>query len=177
MSLGFTADRQHGNASCRGRSDAPQHKALWSSVCHFLRCHQCGIAPPPHTHPKSRSIVSNPGVVSVCYSVGSSRYRACTQAVLFFIFFPSTLAKRSGPSSSTTPFLCYPWSFSGIQCNDCGRLWKSGNALATSNCGAPLHGSKWHVQAFCLPHFGSFDVMRSFDNMQYRRSRSQECIG
>lgn len=23
------------------------------------------------------------------------------------------------------------WSFSGIKCNDCGRLWKSGNALCS----------------------------------------------
>lgn len=67
----------------------------------------------------------------------------------FSFFFPLQ-CWQSDPvsSSSTAPFLCYPWSFSGIQCNDCGRLWKSGNALATSNCGAPLHGSKWHVWPF-----------------------------
>lgn len=40
-----------------------------------------------------------------------------------------------------------------------------------------LHGSKWHVRPFCLPHFGSFDVMRSSDNMLYRRSWSQGCRG
>lgn len=110
----FIADRQRGDASCRGRSVAPQHKPLSSSVCHFLRCHRCGIVSPsclllPHHAPSFQT----PGSVSVCASGGSRRCRACAQAVLFFAFFsPADVGKAfrslTPPPPPPAPFLRSP---------------------------------------------------------------------
>lgn len=158
MSLGFIADRQRGDASCLGRSVAPQHKPLSSSVCHFLRCHRCGIVSPsclslPHHAPSFQT----PAACRCAQAEGAADAERAPGQFYFSLSFPADVGKafRSltpPPPPSSAPLDLFLESNVMIVA-DFENLEMHLLSLIAELL---LHGSKWHVRAFCLPHFGSF---------------------